>query len=787
MKNKLVCIGAVLLGINVEYLGIYVDTHFEGIIAGICIILMFFALNMQKKKNTWGIIALIEAILLGSPSAKPQMFAASVITVFSIYTYQNKNKIEEIYLLLQKISFAILICGILQKYSAFIFNIVQGISREISKVITLGTPMGDSVSCFSHFWIIVVCCATYLIIQKKIKKSFYYVVSMIIGYVVYVNVFTITLEKNPRLGINLIWVATLIMIMGLYIVFKDSENIIECFVFTKSSLKEWAGTILLVILLVLVVFEPMKKTTVNDKNITLVNNGYMVDFTGIIDEESSLGFGGSTFLFATLKDYMKMGGFSVSIANSIDDVSWVDTDLVLFANYGEVATPEQKEIIKSYLNAGGAMAVFSDHTNMENIMDGCNSLLECTGIRINNDISDNVLHHEGKIWNNSMKSFSNICFDYEEKPRYIQIFGGASLSIKPDVIPLVVGKYALSDPPDVTNVGAGGLLGNRSFDRGEPVGDTCLAAVDFVGNGRVIAFGDTSSIQNTALFTSGETIIRLFRWLTQSSYAFDASILKFIASIGILAICAFFIVKRENSIKTMVVSVMILLVLFVINAVNHSNYSKECVSKMNLEKCIAIDESLLENFDVGFNTQYTVIGSAYSFYRYGLVPMFTGDEDIILNSNAVAIIAPNKAISKSKQKKINTYMYNGGNVIIATGYDREKNIGGLLNEVGVSIDSTNMGPVPWKNSNLPETMDDETPEFKEAYPIICDANEKVNKLYSFNNLDYAVSVAVGEGTCTLLSDSRFFINDNVESEFSGKKGNVDLIGKIVREVVLNEK
>ena len=86
MKNKLVCIGAVLLGINVEYLGIYVDTHFEGIIAGICIILMFYALNMQKKKNTWGIIALIEAILLGSPSAKPQMFAASVITVFSIYT-----------------------------------------------------------------------------------------------------------------------------------------------------------------------------------------------------------------------------------------------------------------------------------------------------------------------------------------------------------------------------------------------------------------------------------------------------------------------------------------------------------------------------------------------------------------------------------------------------------------------------------------------------------------------------------------------------------------------------
>jgi len=787
MKNKLICIAAVLIGLNVEYLGIYVDTHFAGVIVGLCIFLIYLSLDMLKNKINWLILAGVEAVLLLSYGAKAQLFATFVLITFSVHIIQSKNRIEETYLFLQKISFAILIYDVLQKHSEFVFNAVNVMSGATTKVLTFGTPMGDSVSCFAHFWIVAVCCAVFLFKQGEIKKSGLFILSVLIGYVAYVNIFAIVLEKNSRLGINLIWIAAAISIAGVAAVFRTNENTIECFVFDKGSVKEWACIAVFAVLLVPVVLNPIKKTSENDKNVTLVNNGYLVDFSGTIDDEDVLGFGAAPVLFATLKDYIKAGGFSVSIVDTIDDVLWDSTDLVLFANYTEVANDKQKETIENYLNAGGAMAVFSDHTNMENIMTGSNSLLESTGIRINDDISDNVLHYDGKIWNNSMKTFSNICFDFEEEPRNIQIFGGASLSIKADVIPLVVGKYALSDPADVTNVGAGGLLGNRKFDRGEPVGDTCLAAIDYVGKGRVIVFGDTSSVQNTALFTSGETFARLFHWLTESAYSFDASILKLVAGVGILILCALFIFGKVNSQKPMLISLALLLTIFAVNGLNHANYSKGVISKMDLKQCIAIDESLGENFDVGFNTQYTAIGTAYSFYRYGLVPMFTDNEEIMLKSGAVAVIAPNKAMSSIKQKKLTEYMNNGGNVILALGYDREKNIGNLLHEVGLSMDSTNMGPVPWKNVNLPETMDEEIPEFKEAYPIFCDANVDAAKLYTFSDLDFVVSVTVGNGTCTLLSDSRFFVNDNVEGEFSGKKGNVNLVGRMVSEVVLNEK
>ncbi|MBR3470016.1 MAG: hypothetical protein IKH28_10030 [Lachnospiraceae bacterium] len=786
MKKKFICIASLLVGLNIEYLGIYIDKYFAGVLAGVCFLFLFLSLNLFQDKKNWVLLGVAEIAIVLSQAAKAQLFAVAAIVAIAVYARSKQEKIDELWIFLQKLTFAILLYDVIQKHSCFVFNLVHGASTFVSKVLTLGTPMGDSVSCFAHFWIGAAGCALFAFSRKRKREGSIFLLAALTSYVLYLNAFVIVTEIKPRIGINLLWIPTLFLFAGIVYVFHGYENYVEIPAYVKRSKKEWVFFAGMSVLLLIIAAEPIVFHAKSGKNATLVNRGYLVDFNGNIEENEMLGYGAAPVLFASLKDYVRMAGFQVSIVDSIDEVSWDDTDLVIFANYNEIATEDQKKAIKNYLEGGGAMAVFSDHTDMENIMTGSNSLLASTGIRINEDISDNVLHHDGVLWNHSLRSFSNICLDYEEEPRHIQIFGGASLSIQPDVIPLFVGKYALSDPADVTNVGAGGLLGNRKFDRGEMVGDTCLAAVDYVGKGRVIVFGDTSSIQNTAMFTSGETVMRIMHWLTQSEYRHDPSVIRFLAVIACMAMLLWLAVKKENWVKYAPACALLFVLVFVLNGLGHKAYAKECTKKMDFSRCIAIDESLSENFDVNFGTQYSAVGAAYSFYRYGLVPIFTSNSEILFRSNTIAIIAPNNGMSSRYQKKLIDYVNNGGNVLFALGNERGKNVDGALNQLGLAMDKTNMGPVPWKNVNLPETMDEEIPEFKEAYPIAYDQRAEAKKLYSFNDCDFVVSVAAGKGTCTLLSDSRFFINDNVEGEFSGKQGNVNLVGRIVREVLLNE-
>ena len=71
---------------------------------------------------------------------------------------------------------------------------------------------------------------------------------------------------------------------------------------------------------------------------------------------------------------------------------------------------------------------------------------------------------------------------------------GASMSARRPAKPLLVGRWGWGDPGDPA---AGrSMMGNHIYDPGERLGDILLAAEQRIGKGRVIAFGDTSSMTN---------------------------------------------------------------------------------------------------------------------------------------------------------------------------------------------------------------------------------------------------------------------------------------------------
>ena len=71
---------------------------------------------------------------------------------------------------------------------------------------------------------------------------------------------------------------------------------------------------------------------------------------------------------------------------------------------------------------------------------------------------------------------------------------GASVEARWPARPLLVGRWGYADPGDVGR--GASMMGNRRYDPGEKLGDLVLAAEQRVGKGRVVAFGDTSSITN---------------------------------------------------------------------------------------------------------------------------------------------------------------------------------------------------------------------------------------------------------------------------------------------------
>ncbi len=71
---------------------------------------------------------------------------------------------------------------------------------------------------------------------------------------------------------------------------------------------------------------------------------------------------------------------------------------------------------------------------------------------------------------------------------------GASMRLEWPARPLLIGRWGWGDPGDPA--AGSSMMGNHRYDPGERMGDIILAGEQQVGKGRVIAFGDTSSITN---------------------------------------------------------------------------------------------------------------------------------------------------------------------------------------------------------------------------------------------------------------------------------------------------
>jgi len=473
--------------------------------------------------------------------------------------------------------------------------------------------------------------------------------------------------------------------------------------------------------------------------------------------------------YVNLTDHMSIIESSVITSDILNEV-----DVFVVTSINRSFTENEKNTIWEFVEKGGSLFVLGDHTNVGGIQDPLNDLLEPVDISYR---FDSALPIDQKFrWMTSYQLLHHpITFQLDDLDQ-IQISVGASLDITPSSFPVVVGRYALSDMGDRTNEELA-YLGDYEYNAGEQLGDVILVAGSYYGKGKVLIFGDTSTFQNSAIPNSISFIQNIFTWLVSNQNS-SLNIIQITVSVMFLIAALLVYILLKGTTISFTFFPLILVITLLISVGINSLLIKETEITGNT---VYIDASHGERFNLEPFTDNSVNGLILNLNRNGYFPIILRDfsEDKIAGSKILFFNAPTKSFSGDKVDFLKQYMYNGGFIVLSTGYEDKAASMPLLEEFDLDIKDVPLGPVPYVEEN-PEEYENE-PRFVDGWPIDFEIGKSY---YNFTwNIDYHLMVFVehGQGGLLLISDSEYLLDKNIESIYDYWPGNIIFLKHLIDE------
>jgi hypothetical protein len=475
--------------------------------------------------------------------------------------------------------------------------------------------------------------------------------------------------------------------------------------------------------------------------------------------------------YVNLTDYVKM-----IESNEVTSDILQDVDIFVVININKSFFANEKKVIWEFVGNGGSLLVLGDHTNVGGIQEPLNDLLKPVEISFR---FDSALPLDSKFNWLTCYEFVHHPITYKIKNfDEIQISVGASLNTSVNSIPLIIGRYGLSDAGDTFNEDIS-YLGDYEYNRGEQLGDLILAAATFYGDGKVIVFGDTSTFQNSAIPYSYSFIHNIFIWLNTKQTAIIV-LLQIGISILLLfiAFCLLSINKKMH-IPYAIFTIIITLALIISALVNSA-----IVIDMQISgDVVYIDASHNEKFNLEPFTEKSVNGLILNLNRNGYTPIILREfsKEKIEKSKILIFNAPTQLLTKDEVEFLHKYMIAGGIIILAAGYSDKEAVNILLEKYSLDILNIPLGPFPYFEDN-PQEFENE-PRFVDSWPIIF--NEDIGQsYYNFTwDKDYNLMVFIkqGKGGLLLISDNQYLLDKNIESIYDYWPGNIILLKNIIDE------
>ncbi|MEF8879114.1 MAG: hypothetical protein V5A64_05895 [Candidatus Thermoplasmatota archaeon] len=456
-----------------------------------------------------------------------------------------------------------------------------------------------------------------------------------------------------------------------------------------------------------------------------------------------------------------------------------NVDIFVVINLKKYFPDKEKKAIWDFVEQGGSLLVLGDHTDVGNTQKSLNNLLNPTGIRYR---FDSALSMDKNFnWGPCYQLMHNPVSHKIKHLNQIQIGVGASLDVSLDSFPMIIERYGLSDKGNYDNENAN--LGDYKYQTHEQLGDIILAAGAYHGDGKVMAFGDTSGFQNLALPHSNPTVKAVFSWLDDTESR-NMRFTQISASLILLLFSALLYFKfKTQKINFVVFPLVICIAIFLSTGFN-AMMIQETPTHGDI---VYIDTSHNERLNIEPHKDQSLSGMMTNLIRDDYLPLILNDfsPDKIKKSEMLILNAPTRKITDQEVKFLKNYMKNGGLVLLATGYEDKTASIPLLKEFDLDIYDFPLGPVPYTEEQ-PELFQNQT-RFVDSWAIDRGDDKNTETLVAWpsdltERYDLVTFTKHGSGGLILIGDSQFLYDKNIESMETLWPGNIQFLKNLLDEM-----
>ena len=502
------------------------------------------------------------------------------------------------------------------------------------------------------------------------------------------------------------------------------------------------------------------------RTILLVDHELLGSWSTPADSAPGAAFSGATF--GLFPEYAGAAGHRIVTGTEITDERIDGVDLVVIINPGARFSDEVVDRLHTFVRAGGGLLVLGDHTNMGGIMDAVNDLTAPLGLSLAFDSAVSL----DPGWNSTMRLLPPFSGRFRSIDVPVSIGASVNAAANPAVAPFLVGRRAFSDPGDADNTERA-LLGNLSLDRGERYGDVVLAAVRYLGRGKVALFGDTSVFQNSALSLSHEFVDGLIRWLTDGTGAWRAPLVGVLALL--LALGSAFILDRSDVFLTGVVAFVFASGILIGAA--GAVASRDEVAMAGPTALIDVAHGNLIRWESLHASGAEGLG--LSVARNGLLPLVRrgGLYGSMASPQSVVIsIAPTRSYSPQEVSDLLEWVEEGGGLILTTAWPESTALDAFLSSIGISVAPVPLGAV------RPDVVSlDVQPQLPSAWPLEVSPEWTPLGIVDWDDRQFTVIAerAIGLGWIVVIGDSTVFLNENLEGKGYAYVENIALLSSLL--------
>jgi hypothetical protein len=490
-------------------------------------------------------------------------------------------------------------------------------------------------------------------------------------------------------------------------------------------------------------------------------------------------------MYGMLPVFLQSLGAETSFSADLSSQDLNDADALVVIYPNEPWKPGQRETVWDFVRQGGSLLIMGEHTVMHD--DGTsrfNELLEPTNIRVRFDSATFAVGG----WLQSYESLWHpITAGIGDTENEYGIVIGASVHARAPARPLIAGRWGWADPGDVSSSAA--MMGNGRYDAGERLGDVVLAAEQSFGEGKVVVFGDTSSLSNGINLGGHVFTSRLFAYLVQHDTSPLASWRQALAILLIALLGILLAAKAEPLLLTCVVaSLAICLSLF--TGKTHQAWNVVPDGKYLSDTNLAyIDGCHLGQFSREAWREDGLAGLSLTLMRNGYLTLILPEltERRLQGARLLVSAAPSRPYTREERVAIKNFIQRGGIFLCTVGNDRAGPSESLLAELGFQV-----GTLFWQGDRRDGIFEPlgyfKTPYFNNgermayvrfhaAWPIHCfDPDAQIITHYPPDK-PLIVARRLGKGRIVVIGDSCFAQNKNLEQEsgepFEGMRENAD--------------